>query len=68
MTVAPFAAAGWADAPVPGTPWVATPEPRVTVGLAVECLGVMRIEAGLGLQDRRARASFDLTRDFWDIL
>jgi hypothetical protein len=68
VTVAPFAAAGWADVPVAGTPWRGTPETRVTVGLGLECLGIVRIEGGVGLQSRRVRVSFDLMRDFWDIL
>src|SRR2546426_9102202 len=48
LTVAPYVAAGWADRPVPGTPWVATPGTRVTLGLGLEWLGVFRFEAGGG--------------------
>ncbi len=68
ITLAPFAAAGWAGGPVAGTPWLATPGARVTVGTAVEWLGALRIEAGYGVQSRRARFAFDVTRDFWGIL
>ena len=68
ITLAPFAAAGWAGGPVAGTPWLATPGGRVTVGTALEWLGALRIEAGYGVQSRRARVAFDLTRDFWSIL
>ena len=68
ITVAPFAAAGWAGGPVVGTPWLATPGARVTVGTAFEWLGALRIEAGYGVQSRRLRFAFDLTRDFWSIL
>jgi hypothetical protein len=68
ITVAPFAAAGWAGGPVAGTPWLATPGARVTIGTAFEWLGALRIEAGYGVQSRRARFAFDLTRDFWSIL
>jgi hypothetical protein len=68
ITLAPYAAAGWSDRPLPGTPWRATPGARVTLGLGVEWLGVFRLEAGYGLESRRARVAFDVTRDFWDIL
>src|SRR5207247_319903 len=36
LTVAPYVALGWAAAPVTGTPWVATPGTRITLGLAFE--------------------------------
>jgi hypothetical protein len=70
LTLAPYAAAGWAGRPVPGTSWQATPGrgPRVTLGLGLEWLGVFRVEAGYGVQSRRVRVAFDVTRDFWDIL
>ena len=68
ITLAPYVAVGWSDRPVPGTPWRATPGTRVTLGLGVEWLGVIRLDAGYGLQSRRARVAFDVTRDFWDIL
>jgi hypothetical protein len=70
ITLAPYAAAGWSDRPVPGTPWRATPGegPRVTLGLGVEWLGVFRLDAGYGAQSHRVRVAFDVTRDFWDIL
>jgi hypothetical protein len=68
LTVAPFVAAGWTDAPVAGTPWIGTRDPRVTAGVAIEWLGVMRIEVGYGAQRRRASVLFDVTRDFWPIL
>jgi hypothetical protein len=68
ITLAPFVAAGWAERSLPGTPWRATPGIRVTTGLAVEWLGVFRLEGGYGVQSRDARLSFDVTRDFWSIL
>ena len=68
LTVAPYLAAGWADRPVPGTPWAATPGTRVTLGLGLEWLGVFRFEAGLGAESRRVRLALDVTRDFWGIL
>jgi len=68
LTVAPYVAAGWADRPVPGTPWVATPGTRVTLGLGLEWLGVFRFEAGVGAESRRVGFALDVTRDFWGIL
>jgi hypothetical protein len=68
ITLAPYVAAGWADRPVPNTPWAATSGARVTLGLGLEILGVVRLETGYGLQSRRARFALDVTRDFWDIL
>ena len=70
ITLAPYAATGWSDGPVPGTPWRATPGggARVTLGLGVEWLGVFRLDVGYGLESRRVRLAFDVTRDFWDIL
>jgi hypothetical protein len=68
LTVAPYVATGWADRPVVGTPWVATPGARVTLGLALEWFGVFRLEAGLGTQTHRLGLAFDVTRDFWGIL
>jgi hypothetical protein len=68
LTLAPFAAAGWSADPIDGTPWRAAPGTRVTVGAALEWLGVLRLDVGYGLQSRRARVAFDVTRDFWGIL
>jgi hypothetical protein len=68
IAVAPFVAAGWSDRPIAGTPWAATPGARLTTGLALEWLGVFRFEAGIGAQSHQAGFSFDVTRDFWDIL
>jgi len=68
ITLAPYAAAGWSDRPVPGTPWSATPGARVTLGVGAEWLGVFRLDVGYGVESRRARVAFDVARDFWDIL
>jgi hypothetical protein len=68
LIVAPFAAAGWSDRPIAGTPWAATPGARVTLGLAIEWLGVFRLETGWGAQSHRAGIAIDVARDFWDIL
>ena len=68
LTVAPYVAMGWADRPVAGTPWAATPGARVTLGLAFECFGVLRLEAGYGAETSRVGLAFDVARDFWAIL
>jgi hypothetical protein len=68
IMLAPYVAAGWTERPVIGAPWRATPGVRVTVGVGMEWLGVFRVEAGYGVQSRRAHVTFDVTRDFWSIL
>ncbi len=68
ITLAPYAAWGWAAEPIALTPWRATPGSRVTFGLGAEWLGLFRLEAGYGLQTRQFHAAFDVARDFWDIL
>ena len=68
LTLAPYVATGWAAEPFTSTPWVATPGARVTLGLAAEWLGMFRLEAGYGVQSRNIHVTFDVTRDFWDIL
>jgi hypothetical protein len=68
ITLAPYVAAGWADRPVAGTPWRATPGARTTLGLGVEWLGVFRLEFAYGAQSRRGSVAFDVARDFWEIL
>jgi hypothetical protein len=68
LTVAPFVSAGWVGAPLTGATWVATGDVRLTTGVAVEWLGLIRVEVGYGVQSSKVRVSFDLTRDFWPIL
>jgi hypothetical protein len=68
LTLAPYAAVGWAAEQIPGTTWQATPGTRATLGLGAEWLGLLRVEAGYGVQSRRLHVAFDVTRDFWDIL
>ncbi len=68
IILAPFAATGWAGRSIAGTPWNATPGARVTLGVAAEWLGILRLESGMDTHDGRFRFAFDLTRDFWDIL
>ncbi|HEX9703744.1 MAG TPA: hypothetical protein VGA20_00670, partial [Gemmatimonadales bacterium] len=68
VTVAPYVAAGRASGAISGAPWAATPDTRMTLGLGVELFGVLRFDAGVGLERRRVSMAFDLTRDFWNIL
>jgi hypothetical protein len=68
ITVSPFAAAGWCDRPVAGTPWAPTPGARVTLGVALEWLGLVRLEAGMDTRIQRWRFALDVTREFWPIL
>ena len=68
ITLAPYAALGWTDQAIALTPWRATPGTRVTLGLGAEWLGLLRLEAGYGVQTRQLHVAFDVTRDFWDIL
>jgi len=68
LTVAPFAVAGWTARPIAGTPWRATPGTRMTLGLALEWLGVLRVEGGYGAQSRRVHVAVDVVRDFWALL
>jgi len=68
ITLAPYAAWGWTADPIAFTPWQATPGTRVTLGLGAEWLGLLRLEAGYGVQTRQIHVAFDVTRDFWDIL
>jgi hypothetical protein len=68
ITLAPYVAAGWAAEPIAFTPWRATPGTRVTLGLGAEWLGLLRFEAGYGLQTHDFHLAFDVARDFWDIL
>ena len=68
ITLAPYAAWGWTAEPIALTPWRAAPGTRMTLGLGAEWLGVLRLEAGYGVQSRHVHVAFDITRDFWDIL
>ncbi len=68
ITIAPYAAAGRSDRPIAATSWAATPDWRVTLGVGLELLGVLRFDAGLGLQSRRVRFAVDVARDFWPVL
>jgi hypothetical protein len=68
ITLAPYVAAGWSGQPVAATPWAAIPGTHMTLGVAAEWLGAVRVEAGYGVQSRRMHVAFDVARDFWDIL
>ena len=68
LTLAPFVALGSAGRPVAGTPGVATPGTRTTVGLGLEWLGVFRCDVGFGTATHRLAVALDVTRDFWGIL
>jgi hypothetical protein len=68
LTVAPYVALGWAARPVAATPWQATPNTRVTLGLGFEWLGVFRWDIGFAAVPRRVGFAFDVARDFWGIL
>lgn len=69
ITVAPFAAAGWSDRGIAGTPWPATPGVRPVAGVALEWfMRLVRVEAGVGLLDGRLGLSVDVQRAWWDIL
>lgn len=64
----PFVAAGWADEPVPGTPWGASGGVRPVAGLGLEVLRLVRVDLGVSLRSGSVAGSFDLARALWDIL
>jgi hypothetical protein len=68
VTIAPFATAGWSGGAVEGVPWRPVAGTRLTVGLGLEWLGLVRFDAGYGVESHRVRFAFDVTRDFWDVL
>jgi len=68
-TLAPNVAVGWAGGRIPG--FVAAPSagPQVSLGLGLACLhGLLRVDAGYGVQSRRVAVAVDVSRDFWEIL
>jgi len=60
-TLAPFVAVGGAGEPIVGTPWSATPTARVSLGLALEWLGLFRFEVARGVESGAMHAAFDVT-------
>jgi len=68
-TLAPFLAAGWADRPVPGMPWTASPGIRPVAGLASEWfLQLIRVEAGVALRTGEVGVTVDVGRLWWGVL
>jgi hypothetical protein len=67
--LAPFVSAGWAAGAIGGVPWQPTGEVLGVAGVAVEVFhGLIRVEAGASLRERRAGLVIDLRRDLWSIL
>ncbi len=66
--LAPFVAVGAAGDPIASAPWVATPGARVTLGLALEWLGMFRVEGGVGTQTGTWHVAFDVTDALRSIL
>ncbi len=67
--LAPFLSAGWTGGAIPGVPWQPTGDVLGVVGVAVEAFhGLLRVEAGASLRERRAGVVVDLRRDLWSIL
>jgi hypothetical protein len=69
LTLAPFLAAGWTDRRLPGLPWGGTDGLRPVAGVAAEWLmGLIRLEAGVGLRSGDLGFSVDVNRDWWGVL
>jgi len=69
MILAPFVAAGYAARPYGELPWNVTAGVRPVAGLALEWfMGIIRVEAGVGLRDGRAGVTVDINRDWWGLL
>jgi hypothetical protein len=69
LVLAPFVAAGYAARSYDDLPWNATSGVRPVAGLAVEWfMGIIRVEAAVGLRDGRAGVTVDINRDWWGLL
>ena len=69
VILAPFVAAGYAARPYDELPWNITSGVRPVAGLALEWfMGIIRVEAGVGLRDGRAGITVDINRDWWGLL
>jgi hypothetical protein len=69
LILAPFLAAGWAERPLQGLPYVETDGVRPVAGLAAEWLmGLLRLEVGVGRRSGDVGISLDVNRDWWGIL
>jgi hypothetical protein len=67
--IGPFVAAGWADEPVAGTPWIESGGVRPVAGVSLELFHrLLRTELGVGLRDGGVGFSVDVLRDLWPIL
>lgn len=68
MVIAPFVAAGWTEAPLPGLPG-GSDGIRPVVGVAAEWfMRLIRIEAGVALRTGRLGLTVDVSRDWWGLL
>jgi hypothetical protein len=69
ITVAPFVAAGVAGRSIAGLPWAASHGVRPVAGLALEWfMRLVRVEAGIGLNDGDFGLTVDVNRDWWGLL
>jgi hypothetical protein len=69
LTVAPFVAAGYTTEPLAGLPWNRTGGVRPVAGLALELfMRLIRVEAGIGLEDGEIGLTVDINRDWWGLL
>jgi hypothetical protein len=69
LTVAPFVAAGYTAEPLTGLPWNSTGGVRPVAGLALELfMRLLRVEAGMGLEDGAIGLTVDINRDWWGLL
>jgi hypothetical protein len=69
LTVAPFVAAGYTAEPLAGLPWNRTGGVRPVAGLALELfMRLLRVEAGIGLEDGEIGLTVDINRDWWGLL
>jgi hypothetical protein len=69
LVLAPFVAAGYTARSYDALPWNATSGVRPVAGLALEWLmGILRVEAGVGLRDGRLGVTVDINRDWWGLL
>jgi hypothetical protein len=68
LLLAPYVAAGITGSPIADTPWTRPNVIRITTALALEWLGVFRLEMGYGVQSRRLHYALGVTRDFWSVL
>jgi len=69
VTVAPFIAAGWTDAGVPGVPWRPSGRVRPVAGLAAEWFhALLRVDAGVSLERGSLGVMVDVGRAWWEVL